>query len=66
MRDQGAFALGHIPDGFTGFGHHLTAIKNELNRFCHDTVSSRKNRRTERTGLLAACPKPQIEASRMT
>ena len=66
MRDHCAFAFGDIPNGFINRSRHLAAIKNKLDRFCHDTVSSRKNRSTERTGLLAACPKPQIEASRIT
>src|ERR1700692_2699996 len=69
MRDFAALAFRHLPDGLTGVGFDLLAVELELD-FGHSaasfgTNSSGKYLITVVSGFEAACPRPQIEASRI-
>src|ERR1700751_6422247 len=67
MRALRALALGHLPDGLAGFRLDLLAVEFELD-FCHSAASlnsSGKYLITEVSGFEAACPRPQIDASRI-
>src|SRR5215813_12245840 len=67
MRDIAALAFCDLPDGLAGFGLHLLAIKLERN-LGHSAASlnsSGKYLITDVSGFDAACPRPQIEASRI-
>src|ERR1700759_300844 len=67
MRNLLALALCHLPDGLAGFGFDLLAVELELD-LGHSAASlnsSGKYLITEVSGLEAACPRPQIDASRI-
>src|SRR5208282_320365 len=64
VRDFVAEAIGHLPDGLAGSGLDLAPIHRELDRLAH-AKSSRKYLNTLSSGLGAAWPRPQIEASRI-
>src|SRR5207248_1485984 len=64
MRDLVAQAIGHLPDGFARLGAHLVAIELEGHGLAHRR-SSGKCFITIFTGLQAAWPRPQMEASVM-
>src|ERR1700751_5760451 len=67
MRALRALALGHLPDGLAGFRLDLLAVEFELD-LGHSAASlnsSGKYLITEVSGFEAACPSPQIDASRM-
>src|SRR4051812_24960036 len=67
MRDFAALPLGDLPDGFAVDGFDLLAVELELN-LCHSAASlnsSGKYLITVVSGFEAACPRPQIEASRI-
>src|SRR5260370_457687 len=68
MRNLAALALCDLPDGLAVDGLDLLAVEFELD-FCHSAASlnsSGKYLMTEVSGFAAACPRPQIDASRMT
>src|SRR5262249_17159805 len=68
MRDVGALAPGHLPDGLARPGLDDFAIELELD-LCHSAASlnsSGKYLMKEVSGFEAAWPSPQIEASRIT
>src|SRR5690349_835692 len=62
MRDLGALAVGDLPDRLVGTGLDLLSVQGEAGRLAHDT-SSGKCFSTDFTGLAAAWPRPQMEAS---
>src|SRR6202022_2231034 len=67
MRDFAALAFCHLPDGLAVDGFDLLAVEFELD-FCHSAASfgmnsSGKYLMTEVSGLEAAWPRPQIDAS---
>src|SRR3569833_1138922 len=67
MRDVSTLALGVLPDGLAGLGLDLLAVELERN-LGHSAASlnsSAKYLITDVSGLEAACPSPQIEASRI-
>src|SRR5579859_112834 len=67
MRNLPALALGHLPDGLAIDGFDLLAVELELD-FRHSAASlnsSGKYLITVVSGLEAAWPRPQIEASRI-
>src|SRR5262249_33621876 len=67
MRDVAALTLGHLPDRLAGIGFDLLAVELERN-LRHSAASlnsSGKYLITEDSGFDAACPSPQIEASRI-
>src|SRR5262249_21139315 len=68
MRDLGAFTRGHLPDRLARLCLDLLAIEFELD-LLHSAASlnsSGKYLITEVSGLAAAWPSPQIDASRIT
>src|SRR5690606_7679925 len=65
MGDLVPEAIGDLPDGLTRLGRDLAAVKDERDPIAHRR-SSRKCFMTILTGLQAAWPRPQIEASVMT
>jgi hypothetical protein len=69
MRNFAALAFGHLPDGLAIDGLDLLAVEFELD-FCHSAASfgmnsSGKYLITVVSGFEAACPRPQIDASRI-
>src|SRR6516165_10215396 len=67
MRDVAALTLRHLPDGLAGTGLDLLAVELERN-LGHSAASlnsSGKYLITDVSGFDAACPSPQIEASRI-
>src|SRR5262245_46368072 len=67
MRNVAALPLCHLPDGLAGSGFDLLAVELERN-LGHSAASlnsSGKYLITEVSGFAAACPRPQIEASRI-
>src|ERR1700739_4026156 len=67
MRDLLAPAFCHLPDSLAWLGLDLLAVELELD-FCHSAASlnsSGKYLITEVSGFEAACPRPQIDASRI-
>src|SRR6202047_1841796 len=69
MRDLSALAFGNLPDGFACIGLDLLAVEFELDlghsAASFGTNSSGKYLMTDVSGFEAACPRPQIEASRI-
>src|SRR5260370_23943104 len=69
MRDFAALAFGHLPDGLAIDGLDLLAVEFELD-LGHSAAafgrnSSGKYLMTDVSGFEAACPRPQIDASRI-
>src|ERR1700759_2320793 len=67
MRNLLALALCHLPDGLAGFGLDLLAVELELD-LGHSAASlnsSGKYLIPGVSGFEAACPRPQIDASRI-
>src|ERR1700756_2735482 len=67
MRDFRSLLVRHLPDGLTGLGFNDSAIEFELD-LGHSAASlnsSGKYLITEVSGLAAAWPRPQIDASRI-
>src|SRR5262249_17725760 len=65
VRDLGAVALRHLPDGLAGLRLDLLAVELELDLVAHRR-SSGKNLNTDLSGLGAAWPRPQMEESPIT
>jgi hypothetical protein len=67
MRDLDTVAGRTLQQRLTRRRLHRTTVKSELNRCgTHRVTSWGKKRSTDSIGLEAACPRPQIEASRIT
>src|SRR4029078_5061722 len=67
MRNVPPLPLGDLPDGLAGFGFDLLAVELERN-LCHSAASLNSSGIyliTVDSGFDAACPSPQIEASRI-
>src|SRR5262249_38635222 len=67
MRDFRALAFGDLPDGLAGLGfdHFAIELELDLGHSAASLNSSGKYLITEVSGLAAAWPSPQIDASRI-